>query len=377
MQIPYLDLKRVNAPQESEIKAAIEATIHSGWYLYGEQVRTFQKAWATYNDADYCITTANGLDALTASLLSLKHLRQWADGSEVLVSSLTFIASFEAISRAGLKPVPVDVSEADYLMSFPLAQQSINTNTMAIMPVLIYGRNTDMRPWRTLADEHNLSIVADACQMHGRVREKDAALTKYCDVVAYSFYPGKNLGALGDAGALITNNKEVAEMAEMYCNYGAKEKYHHLLQGANSRMDEIQAAALNVKLKYLDQSNATRRNQAKVYNANIHNPLITLPYGGKEEELSFWHVYPVFTPQRDEFQVYLRNKGIQTQVHYPIPPHKQQAYKELNGYSLPVSERLCKTELSLPLNPALSKPEQDYIVEAINNFAGNAYIKTN
>lgn len=367
MQIPYLNLGKVNAAYQKEIDAAAMKVLHSGYYLYGEQVNTFRRNWARYNLADYCVTTANGLDALTASLAALKLMHQWRDGSEVLVSGLTFIASFEAISRAGLQPVPVDVSETDYLMDIRLAEKVISPNTVAIMPVNIYGRYTDMRPWRALADEHRLAVVVDACQMHGRM-EFEMPLVEYCDAVAYSFYPGKNLGAFGDAGCLITNNHDLAELAEMYCNYGSVQKYHHQIQGMNSRMDEIQAAILNAKLPGLRHSNERRIFQAEFYNKGIHNPHLALPYGGTDEYQSVWHIYPVFSPDRDRLQAYLRSKGVQTLIHYPIPPHKQQAYKELNALSLPVSERLCQTELSLPLNPALTRKEQVYIIDAVNQF---------
>lgn len=363
IQIPYLDLGKVNGLHQKEIEEAAMTVVRSGWYLNGNQVGTFRKAWAQYNNAKYCVTTANGLDALTASLISLKILRGWKNGGEVLVSGLTFIASFEAISRVGMTPVPVDVNENDYLMNIRLAEKAITENTVAIVPVNIYGRYTDMRPWRKLADKYHLAIVDDACQMHGRFD-----ISNYCDAVAYSFYPGKNLGALGDAGALITNDKELAEVAEMYCNYGSEKKYHHIIKGVNSRMDELQAAILNVKLKYLDSDNILRRSQARRYNEGINNEYVTLPYEGKDEDKSVWHIYPVFSPYRDELQDYLTGNGVQTLIHYPLPPHKQQAYKELNAHSLPVSERLCQQELSLPLNPALAPQEQQQIIDIINRF---------
>lgn len=382
--IPYLSLGKVNALCQEEIDQAVMNVVHSGQYLYGEQVSAFRKSWAKYNEAKYCVTTANGLDALTASLMALKILRKWPDQSEVIVSGLTFIASFEAISRVGLTPVPVDVNETDYLMNPDLAEKAITEKTVAMMPVNIYGRNTDMQPYRAIADKHGLAIVVDACQMHGnpqivhpstqdnvqRGNDFSKPLIEYCDAAAYSFYPGKNLGAFGDAGCLITNNPDLADTAEMYCNYGSKKKYHHLIQGVNSRMDDIQAAILNAKLPHLDESNALRRKQAGLYNRCIHNALITLPYGGKDEEQSVWHIYPVFTNYRAELIEYLAQNGIQALIHYPIPPHKQQAYKELNHMRLPVSERLCQTEVSLPLNPALTEQEQRYIINTLNKFEG-------
>lgn len=374
----------MNALYQKEIDQAVMNVVHSGQYLYGGQVSAFQKSWAKYIGANYCVTTANGLDALTASLMALKIMRKWPDQSEVIVSGLTFIASFEAISRAGLTPVPVDVRETDYLMDSCLAEKAITEKTVAMIPVNIYGRNTDMQPYRDIADKHSLAIVVDACQMHGNPRivhqstqdvvlqanDLGKPLIKFCDAVAYSFYPGKNLGAMGDAGCLITNDHELADTAEIYCNYGSKKKYQHLIQGMNSRMDDIQAAILNAKLPYLNQSNALRRKQAELYNCHIHNPLISLPYGGKDEQQSVWHIYPVFTDYRTELIEYLARNGIQALIHYPTPPHKQQAYKELNHMSLPVSERLCQTEVSLPLNPALTEEEQRYIINTLNKFEG-------
>lgn len=367
MNIPYLNLKEINNRHKDEFLMALERVLARGLYLYGEEISGFEAMWARYNGARYCVTTANGLDALTAALISMKNIRHWADKSEVLVSAHTFIASFEAISRAGLTPVPVDVSEQDYLINQALLPEALTPRTVALMPVNIYGRWTDMRPLRDWADKHNLAIISDACQKHGHASPNDNTVA-LSDATAYSFYPGKNLGALSDAGCVLTNDTTLAEAIRMFCNYGANIKYHHRIKGINSRMDELQAAFLKIKAATLDSDNNYRRTLARNYNNGIKNPYLALPYGGKQEDMSVWHIYPVFCEERDRLQTYLNAHGIGTNIHYPVPPHKQPAYKELNGQSMPVCERLCAQELSLPLNPALTLPQQEYIINTINAF---------
>lgn len=368
MNIPFLDLGDVNGLMQTEIEQAALRVIRSGQYLYGDEIHNFEQKWAAANGTAYCVSTANGLDALTAALHCLKTLCHWPDNSEVIVSAHTFIASFEAITRCNLKPVPCDVSPHDYNIDCNRITALINANTVAIMPVHIYGRPCDMQTIKAIADSHSLRIITDSCQMHPQWSMVNGQLSTGVDVTAFSFYPAKNMGALGDAGCLITDNKQLAELARAYCNYGANVKYHHEIKGINSRMDAVQAAILSVKLTHLDEQNKLRQHQALRYSQAITNPLITLPYGGRDTDKSCWHVYPVFCHKRQKLQEWLSANGVGTIIHYPVPPHKQKAYAELNTLTLPVTERLCNTELSLPLNPALTAEQQDYIIDVINNF---------
>ncbi|MCH5178727.1 MAG: DegT/DnrJ/EryC1/StrS family aminotransferase [Prevotellaceae bacterium] len=367
MKIPYLDLRQLNAECMPQIEQAALHTMRSGLYLNDSNVYEFEQSWAKGNRTKHCISTANGLDALTAALSAMKALYLWNDGSEVVVSAHTFIASFEAITRAGLMPVPCDVNITDYNINCNLIEPLINDKTVAVMPVHLYGRECDMKRIKEIANRHHLKIITDSCQRHS-LDDNDNITATISDAVAFSFYPGKNLGALGDAGCLITNNTELADLARTFCNYGARIKYHHDMKGINSRMDAVQAAILNVKIPILNHQNAIRQSQAERYNQAINNPVITLPYDSKETEKSVWHIYPIFCQHRDKLQSYLSELGIGTIIHYPIPPHKQLAYREINHLSLPITEQLCATELSLPLNPTLTLEEQDYIIEALNSF---------
>lgn len=364
MKIPYLSLRDLNALYQAEIEAATLDVVRSGYYLNSPAVAEFEESWAAYCHARYCVSTANGLDALTAILVAMRHLYGWASGSEVIVSAHTFIASFEAITRSGLTPVPCDVDPTTCLIDTTLIEPLITPHTVAIMPVHLYGRVCDMEAIAGIAEAHKLRVVADACQAHGMCRNGDLG-----DAAAFSFYPGKNLGALGDGGCLVTDNADIAQYARAYCNYGAQVKYHHEIKGINSRLDAVQAAILQAKLPCLDDANRQRQLKAERYNEAVSNPLIALPYGGDADaHLSNWHIYPIFTSRRDELQAFLADRGIQTLIHYPIPPHKQGAYVELVNAHLPVSERLCAQELSLPLNPVLTNEQQDYVINALNEF---------
>ena len=367
MNIPYLDLGRLNALCQPQIEQAALSVLRSGRYLRDQQVTLFEQTWAQANGATYCVSTGNGLDALTAAMRGLKWLNQWPDGSEVIVSAHTFIASFLAITEAGLTPVPCDVSADDYNINPTLIEPLITAQTVAVMPVHIYGRECRMQPIRAIADRHGLKVITDSCQRH--CADGSGSLTaSLSDAAAFSFYPGKNLGAMGDAGCLITSSKPLADFARAYCNYGAEEKYRHAVKGCNSRMDSLQAAILLAKLPLLDKQNDQRRRQAERYSQAIRNPYITLPYGGLEIDQSVWHIYPIFCQHRQQLRDWLAAHGIGTNIHYPTPPHRQAAYAELNSTSLPVAEQLCATELSLPLNPTLTAGEQDYIIDTLNRF---------
>lgn len=365
MKIPYLDLGKVNGQLQPEIEQAALRAIRSGQYLYSDEIHSFEQQWAATNGAAYCVSTANGLDALTAAIHCLKTLCDWPDNSEVIVSAHTFIASYEAITRCNLKPVPCDVNPEDYNIDCSKITPLINNRTVAIMPVHIYGRPCDMPAIKDIADSHKLRIIADSCQLH----TTHCSLSSLADATAFSFYPAKNMGAFGDAGCLVTNNPQLADLARIFCNYGATVKYHHEIKGVNSRMDSVQAAILSVKLSHLNEQDTMRQSQALRYNQGIKNPLIALPYSGSmDAKKSCWHVYPVFCDKRQQLQEWLASHGVGTIIHYPIPPHKQKAYTELNALTLPITEQICATELSLPLNPALTAEEQDYIIEVLNSF---------
>ena len=363
MNVAYLDLENINGLHKDKLRDAVCDVIASGQYLNSDTVCDFEKRWASYCGCKYCVTTANGLDALTAILVAMKHIYNWANGSEVIVSSHTFIASFQAISRAGLKPVACEVYATTYQMDLEYAQKLINKSTVAFMPVYIYGMVDDFQKISDFSKSYGLKIVTDACQAHGSCRFKTIG-----HAAAFSFYPGKNLGALGDGGCLVTNDIKIATIARTFCNYGAEIKYRHTLKGINSRLDSIQAAILKVKLQYLDKENFIRNYFATYLNNRISNKIIKLPYNGKNNILTNHHIYPVFCEKRDLLKEYLAENYIETIIHYPIPPHKQKAYKELNSINLPVCEKICNQELSIPLNSNISLAQLDYIIDTINNF---------
>lgn len=363
MSIDYLNLRILNNACADELTKAANKVILSGEYLNSSEVFEFESLWAKYTQCKFCISTANGLDALTAILLSMKQLFHWKDNDKIIVSANTFIASFQAITRAKLTPVPCDVDPYTYLIDPKILANLITRDTVAVMPVHLYGRICDMESIYQITKKHNLKIVVDACQAHGMCKGDLLG-----DAAAFSFYPGKNLGALGDGGCVCTNNEELASYIRTTCNYGAKIKYVHNILGFNSRLDAIQAAVLKVKLQYLEQQNLTRQQIASYYNSNINNKLLTIPFNNDKQSISNWHIYPLLTTERDKLQAYMKNAGIKTIIHYPTPPHKQRAYAKLNSLTLPVTEKICAMELSIPLNPSLTTEQQQIIVNTLNNF---------
>lgn len=359
--IPYLDLNIINAPYEEQIKIALQKVVSSGRYLFGQEIESFEKNWGKYNEAEYCIACGNGLDALRLTLLAWKNLNLIQDGDEVIVPANTYIASILAVSSCGLTPVLVEPDAETLLIDVNKIEAAITTKTRAILPVHLYGRRCDMEAINRLADVHNLLVLEDCAQSHGIKpalhREKSAA--------AFSFYPSKNLGALGDAGAVVCNDPELVLAVRKIANYGSKIKYIHDYKGVNSRMDEFQAAVLNVKLPYLDSCNASRSRVANYFDKEIKNPSVKVPYYNSE---CVHHIYPILAENRDALQKYLLEKGIQTQIHYPIPPHKQLAYKEWNNLSFSITEYIAEHELSLPCNQSMTEQEVEYIVESINKY---------
>lgn len=372
--IKFLELKDINSLCRDELIAACARVVDSGWYIGGAELQVFEREFAAYCGTRHCIGVANGLDALVLVIRAWKELGAMSEGDEVIVPSNTYIASVLAISENGLVPVLVE-PDPDTRNLCPVKVESAITNkTKAILPVHLYGRMADMPKIMDVAKRHGLLVLEDSAQAHGaHIDGKKAG--SWGDASGFSFYPGKNLGALGDAGAVTTNDDKLAATIRALGNYGSYEKYKNTYCGVNSRLDEIQAACLSVKLKYLDAQTAYRREIAQLYTATIVNPLITLPvaltFDASSNSSHVWHVYTVLCEQRDELQKHLAEHGIQTLIHYPIPPHKQQAYSELAGHSYPVAECMHQRILSLPIGPTLSIVEAQTIVSACNSFGRN------
>lgn len=367
MQIPFLDLKAVNLKDYEEINQAFQTIIQSGWYVLGEKCKQFEANFAEYCGNKHCIGVGNGLDALILILRAYKELGIMADNDEVIVPANTYIASILAISANNLTPVLVDANLDNYLINVDLIETAITAKTKAIMVVHLYGQITPMTKIWQLAKQYNLKIIEDSAQSHGAYFQKRRC-GNLADASAFSFYPGKNLGAIGDGGAVTTNDDILAEQIRALANYGSKIKYKNTYKGMNSRLDEIQAAILDVKLAKLDTDNERRRAIAKLYREKITNPNIILPKVLLEEESHVWHLFVVRTANRERFQHYLTDNNIATVIHYPIPPHKQEAYKELANLSLPVSEKIHREALSLPISPVQSMEQTLYVINIINDY---------
>ena len=360
--IPFLDLKRVNESHEFAIRTATERVLNSGWYILGREVEAFESQFATYCQTKHCIGVANGLDALTLVLKAW----DFPAGSEVIVASNAYIACILSITLAGLTPILVEPDPRTYLLDPARIEVAITTRTRAILPVHLYGRCCDIEPIQKLAERYQLKILEDAAQAHGATYG-DKRAGNLGDAAGWSFYPSKNLGALGDAGAITTNDDVLAERLRALRNYGSSQKYVNDYLGHNSRLDELQAAILSAKLPALDSENDRRRELAKRYLAEIKNPTILLPPVDQVEQ-DVWHLFVIRHPQRDELRAYLRERGIGTDVHYPIPPHHQRAYASWSHLELPISEQLHHEVLSLPLNSVLTDEEVSYIIDTINQF---------
>lgn len=366
-KVLYLDLKKVSDSFEPTLSEEVARVVRSGWYLLGRENDRFARMYADYCGTTHCVPTGNGLDALADILRAYRHILGWEENDEVIVPANTFIATILAVSHAGLKPVLCEPSLADFLMDVHQAEQLITPRTRAIIPVHLYGRLCDMKALRDLAERHGLKLIDDAAQAHGASLQGVRA-GNLAHATAFSFYPGKNLGALGDAGCVTTNDQELARMVQAVGNYGSEEKYVHQLKGVNSRMDEIQAAVLCVKLQRLDQDNERRRTIAHMYDEGIQNPLVTLPSVASDPLSNVYHVYPLRCPARDRLQEFLASRGIQTQIHYPTAPHKQLAYAEWANQKFRISERIHAEELSLPISPMLTDREVERVIDAVNAF---------
>lgn len=367
-RLPYLDLKLLNDSFEPALSEAVAKTVSSGRYLLGENVRAFEQEFAQYCGAQHCVAVGNGLEALQLILMAYKEKEGWNDGDEVIVPANTFIASILAISKAGLTPVLCDPKTEDGLLNPALVPALITTRTRAIMAVHLYGKLCDMAALRSVADEHQLRLIEDSAQAHGAMTADGRRAGHLGDASGFSFYPGKNLGALGDAGAVVTDDDELARMVRMMANYGSEQKYVHDYAGINSRMDEVQASVLRVKLKRLDADNECRRALADYYRQEINNPLVSMLAKPKCGTEHVYHIFAIRCLERDALRKYLEQQGVETLIHYPIPPYRQKAYEGLAHQSLPVSELLHKEILSLPLSPMLTEAQLDKVVRAINAF---------
>ena len=360
--IKFLDLYAINEQYRPEIDTAIKRTLDSGWYLLGKECGAFEKNFADYCGVKHAIGVANGLDALN---LIIKAYGFGAD-DEIIVPANTYIASILAISQNGATPVLIEPDIDTYNINPDLIEAKITSHTKAIMVVHLYGQAVEMQKIWDLAEKYNLKIIEDSAQAHGAIY-KGRRVGNLGDASGFSFYPGKNLGCMGDGGAITTNDDELASKIKALRNYGAHKKYENIYQGTNSRLDEIQAAILDVKLKYLEMDNQRRRVIAEYYLQNINNALITLPKV-KDPESHVWHLFVVRTADQNALKDYLEANGVQCLIHYPIPPHKQRAYKELNEQSYPVTERIHKEVLSIPISPVMYKDEAALIVKILNSY---------
>lgn len=360
--IPFLDLNQVNAPYLQAIEEASLRVIRSGWYILGNELKSFEKAFAEYCEATHCIGTANGLDAITLILLAL----DLPEGSEVIVPANTYIASVLPVSYLHLKPVFVEPAPHTMLIDPERVEQAITPRTKVIITVDLYGRSCEIGPILDIAKKHGLKVVTDAAQAHGATYA-GKKVGSLADATAFSFYPTKNLGALGDAGAVTTNDPALAEKIRYLRNYGSVIRYQNAYQGVNSRLDEIQAAILSVKLPYLEPENVRRREIAARYLLELQCKDLILPPGDRISE-DAWHLFVVRHPRRSELVAFLDQQGVQTNIHYPTPIHKQEAYKAFSDLHLPLTEEIHEQVISLPLNPVLTDDEVNYIIQTVNQF---------
>ena len=364
--IKFLDLEKINNRFRDEIDSRIKTILDKGWYLQGQENETFTKNFAQYCGSKHCIGVANGLDALNLIIKAMG----FSVGDEIIVPANTYIASILAITQNGCTPVLVEPDINTYNINPDLIEEKITSRTKAIMVVHLYGQAVQMEKIWELAKKYNLKVIEDSAQAHGarvNVEGKIKKVGNLSDASGFSFYPGKNLGCMGDGGAVTTNDDGLAQKIKAIANYGSDRKYHHIYKGVNSRLDEIQAAVLDVKLKYLDKDNQRRREISKYYRENIRNEKIILPKTYNEDS-HVWHVFVVRTQERDRFQQYLTDNGIQTIIHYPTPPHKQECYKEWNNLSFPITEEIHKTIISLPISPVMTDEEVEKVVEIVNGY---------
>lgn len=366
--IEFLSLKEITKQREAELMEAAQRVIRSGWFIMGEELEAFEHSFAQYCQAKFCVGTGNGLDALRLIIRAYMEMGLMKKGDEIIVPAHTFVASILAITENGLITVLVEPQEDTYNIDVSKIEEKITARTKAIMPVHLYGQPVDMDEILAIAQKHKLKVIEDAAQSHGAYY-KNKRVGSIGDAAGFSFYPAKNLGALGDGGAVTTNDAELAKIVRSLGNYGSTQKYHNHYKGINSRLDEIQAALLSVKLKYLDEDNALRQKVAESYLSGIRNPTIQLPVLA-EDRTHVWHLFVVTVEDRELFRSYLSQQEIQTGIHYPMPPQKQNGFPELHGLSLPITENLHRKVVSLPISPLMQDKEIDLVVKACNSYLG-------
>jgi dTDP-4-amino-4,6-dideoxygalactose transaminase len=372
--ITFLDLKVINEQHRQALIDAATRVIDSGWYVLGQEVKAFEQEFANYCGTQHCVGMANGLDALVLTLRAWKELGKLKEGDEVIVPANTYIASVLAITENRLKPVLVEPDAHSYNLCPQKVRQAITSKTKAIVAVHLYGQLAPMKAIMDLAGEYNLLVLEDSAQAHGATVDGKRA-GSWGHASGFSFYPGKNLGALGDAGAMTTNDAELAQTVRALGNYGSHKKYENLYQGLNSRLDEMQAAFLRVKLQHLDADTLVRQQIAVSYAQGISNQLVTLPIAHSSTLDSLqnhvFHLFVVRIKARNAFQAHLKAAGIDTLIHYPIPPHQQQAYRDYTHLSLPLTEAIHKEVVSLPISPVMSRDHTELIIDACNSFKAN------
>ena len=365
MKVPYLDLATIHNPIKQKLEDAFSQVLQNEWFIHGEFDEQFEQAFANYCGVSYCVGVGNGLEAIRLILMGMGV----GTGDEVIVPANTFIATVLAITQVGATPVFVDASMEDYNIDTSLIEKSITSRTKAIIVVHLYGQLAKVEKVCDIAKRHGLKLIEDSAQAHG-AQSKGKYAGSFGDAAAFSFYPGKNLGALGDAGAVVTNNAELAEKVRAIGNYGSLKKYHHIYKGCNSRLDEIQAAELFVKLPYLDQWNQERRRIAKRYITEIDNEKVLLPKMPMEEERHVFHIFPVLVKEQQKFVNYMKQNEVATNIHYPIPIMEQGAYQEyaISSEKYPITKKICTEEVSLPLYPGMTEDMVDWVIECANRY---------
>ena len=365
--IPFLDLKKINAQYETAFQEKLKLVLDNGWYILGKEVETFEKAFAEYNQTKYCIGTGNGFDALVLIFKGYIQLEKLQKGDEVIVPANTYIASILAILQVDLIPILVEPKLETYNINPDLIQEKITSKTKAILAVHLYGQLAEIQKMNEIAEKNNLLVIEDCAQCHGATINLKSKIYNLKSASAFSFYPGKNLGCLGDGGAITTNDTELAKVLFALRNYGSEQKYYNDYVGVNSRLDELQASFLNLKLTNLNADNDKRRAIAKRYLAKIKNDKIILPFWDFSNNHVF-HLFIIRTENREALQDYLTQNNIQTVIHYPVPPHKQKAFPEWNNLSFPITEKIHNEVLSLPISPVLTEAEVDFIIEILNQY---------
>ena len=371
--IKFLDLKKINEPYEIAFQEKLKSVLENGWYILGNEVTTFETSFASYCGTKYCVGVGNGLDALVLIFKGYIQLGKLQKGDEVIVPANTYIASILAILQADLVPVLVEPKLETYNINPDLISEKITSKTKAILAVHLYGQLAEMDRINEIANQNNLLVIEDAAQAHGAFFEpkaksqKPKAKSQKPKVAAYSFYPGKNLGALGDAGAIVTNDDDLSKTILSLRNYGSETKYYNDFIGVNSRLDELQAAFLNVKLPNLDKENNIRKTIAKRYLTEIYNDKIQLPFWDKTANHVF-HLFVIRTQNREKLKNYLLENGIETMIHYPVPPHKQKAFSSWNKWSFHITKKIHNEVLSLPMNPVLTVDEVSFIIDVLNKY---------